>query len=116
LQLFVPSEAKIHTDILSSSFRSSKLEFGIPSEKFVTENLKEISKAVQLLVTENLIFQNSFFYDNSDIMKIFTRVQKKNWTKKILNFNFSTHIIPTKIFIFPQILQKKITSRKNNFH
>jgi hypothetical protein len=61
MQLFVPSEAKIHTDFLVKVILIFKLDFGIPSGKFLTENLKEISKAVQLLeTTKTLIFQNSF--------------------------------------------------------
>ncbi len=75
--------------------------------RFLTENLKEISKAVQLLVTKKTwSSKRVFFYL---MMKIFTRVQKINWISynKIFNFNFSTHIIPTMIFIFLKNFQKK---------
>jgi hypothetical protein len=63
---------------LSRSFRSSKLDFGIPSEKFVTENLKEISKTVQLLVTKRLDLPNSFFYGDDFHSGSKTRWDKKN--------------------------------------
>ncbi len=96
-------EAKIHTDFLSRSFRSSKLEFGIPSGKFLTENLKKISKAVSCWGPKKHDLQNSFFYD-----EIFHTGSKTRWDKKKLNFNFSTHIIPT-IFIFHKFQKNHLT-------
>jgi hypothetical protein len=93
---------KIHTDFLSSHFdlliwtleSHVKIFNRKPEENF--ESCSAVSGQ------KNMIFKIVFI-----MMKIFTRVQKLDGTKNF-KFNFSTHIIPKVIFIFPQIF-KKIT-------
>jgi hypothetical protein len=51
--------------------------------KILTENLKKNIESCQLVVAKkNMIFQKKIFYYL--MMKIFTRAQKLNETKKIL--------------------------------
>jgi hypothetical protein len=75
--LFVPSEAKFHTDFYQGHFNLLNWTLGSQVKNFNRKPEENKTKAVG--DQKNLIFQNTFFYF---MMNFFTRVQKIDGTKK----------------------------------